>query len=405
MSTTLAFSSGTTLRTGTPLTLSGSGQIIQASAGVPYTFGGVTDNVFTATKGFNVGSTLTINGTASQYVVINIPVGQSAKFGAAVVLTGGITDDHVLYNLVPGNTTEVHGGAGINNPLAVHGIIVGIDATFNMDNLVTEGHIYGGGNNQNFQLVSGNRNLLTPITITNTATLNPGALTASAGITISYNPSLPLTAAGTPAAQLAAGQYSLGGVIPGVYSVAVDGLQGTQAPAEQARIADAIASLNATFAPFGVVLVQAGSASAASATIHIDLAATTSLGGAAQGVLADMEAGGIINLASGWNWYTGSDPTQIGPGQYDFETIVMHELGHAFGLGESADPASVMYYQLAPGVVRNGLTAGDLSLLRQDDAGGQAGAIVTNPGATSIQETPSSIVVQAGVGGAADAGG
>jgi hypothetical protein len=124
----------------------------------------------------------------------------------------------------------------------------------------------------------------------------------------------------------------------------------------------------------------------------------TSLGGLTQGILGAMEVGGNITLVSGWNWYTGSDPTQIGPGQYDFETIVIHELGHTFGLGESADPASVMYYQLAPGEARTGLTVSDLSLLRGEDAGGQAAALATNLGAPNAQETPVSIGPQAGVG-------
>src|SRR5439155_14498912 len=124
------------------------------------------------------------------------------------------------------------------------------------------------------------------------------------------------------------------------------------------------------------------------ANVHIRVAATTILGGAAQGILGDMEAGGIINLVSGWNWYTGSDPAQIGADQYDFQTIVTHELGHAFGLVESADPASVMYYQLAPGEVRLGVTASDLSLIRQADGGAQATDLAANRGATSTQETP-----------------
>ena len=45
-----------------------------------------------------------------------------------------------------------------------------------------------------------------------------------------------------------------------------------------------------------------------------------------------------ITMIQGWNWYAGADPTQIGAGQYDFETTVTHELGHALGLGGSTEP-------------------------------------------------------------------
>jgi hypothetical protein len=39
-----------------------------------------------------------------------------------------------------------------------------------------------------------------------------------------------------------------------------------------------------------------------------------------------------VNLLEGWNWYTGSDPTQIGSDQYDYQSVVTHELGHSVGL-------------------------------------------------------------------------
>jgi hypothetical protein len=52
-------------------------------------------------------------------------------------------------------------------------------------------------------------------------------------------------------------------------------------------------------------------------------------------------------MIQGWNWYAGADPTQIGAGQYDFETAVMHELGHVLGRGHSSDSCSVMYATLA----------------------------------------------------------
>jgi hypothetical protein len=104
---------------------------------------------------------------------------------------------------------------------------------------------------------------------------------------------------------------------------------------------------------------------------------------------------------SGWNWYTGADPSAIAPGQFDFETVVAHELGHALGLGEGSDPASVMYPYLASGVARRALSSGDLGsidsvegagrLSAPADAGGGAGpqssAAPANSGARSGPDT------------------
>src|SRR5205823_13343615 len=55
-----------------------------------------------------------------------------------------------------------------------------------------------------------------------------------------------------------------------------------------------------------------------------------------------------------------------GAGKYDFETIMVHELGHASGLAHSGDTSSVMYAFLAPGATRRLVTAQDLSVLDSD---------------------------------------
>jgi hypothetical protein len=92
---------------------------------------------------------------------------------------------------------------------------------------------------------------------------------------------------------------------------------------------------------------------------------------------------GHVTLLTGWNWYTGSDPSAIGSGQYDFESIVMHELGHAIGLGHSGDGGSVMYPYLASGQARRVVTTQDLSVL---DSGGTAPAALL---AAPWRDTPS----------------
>src|SRR5207245_1533040 len=93
----------------------------------------------------------------------------------------------------------------------------------------------------------------------------------------------------------------------------------------------------------------------------IRMAGSTDIGGAADGVLGVQHDGGIT-LVQGWNWYTGADSTGVGANQYDFETIAMHELGHALGLGHSPDKNSVMYTTLDTGQVKRNLRVADLGL-------------------------------------------
>jgi len=131
---------------------------------------------------------------------------------------------------------------------------------------------------------------------------------------------------------------------------------------EQARLDDALASLDASLASFGVVLQMAGPGLLAAADIHIHLAATSSIGGAAEGVL------GVTHWQRNhpdryWNEYTGANAKAIDANQYDFQTVATHELGHAIGLGHSTDASSVMYASLSPGQARRGLTGADLTAL------------------------------------------
>ena len=99
------------------------------------------------------------------------------------------------------------------------------------------------------------------------------------------------------------------------------------------------------------------------ANIVLDTGDTSACGGAADGVLGCYnEPNGEITMIQGWNWYAGSDPTQIGADQYDFETTVLHELGHALGLGGSTDPSSPMYETLAAGMADRTPTTQDLNI-------------------------------------------
>jgi hypothetical protein len=152
-------------------------------------------------------------------------------------------------------------------------------------------------------------------------------------------------------------------LVTGPVNVYLANADGTAVPAdEQARFDDAIAALDSTFGPYGVDLVDVGVANAANAVVQVQIAGASAAGSAADGVLGCTVAG-QITLLTGWSWFTGADPTTIGAAQYDFETIVMHELGHAIGLGHSGDTTSVMYAYLAPGQTHRTVTTADLSVL------------------------------------------
>ena len=102
----------------------------------------------------------------------------------------------------------------------------------------------------------------------------------------------------------------------GLLTVAVDGLSGDSAAQEEARIEDAIASLDADLAPFGVRMVEVSGELADAANIHIHLADTSAIGGVNDGVLGVTVGGNDITLIAGWNWFTGADgpggPTKVG---------------------------------------------------------------------------------------------
>ncbi|MFI5458602.1 MAG: beta strand repeat-containing protein, partial [Isosphaerales bacterium] len=130
---------------------------------------------------------------------------------------------------------------------------------------------------------------------------------------------------------------------------------------ELARIQDAINAWDAILAPYDVTITEVNDPSLAN--VVLDTSTTSACGGVAAGVLGCYNvANSEITLVQGWNWYAGSDPTQIGAGQYDFETTVLHELGHALGLGGSTDPSSPMYETLAPGVADRTVTTQDLNI-------------------------------------------
>jgi MBG domain (YGX type)/Right handed beta helix region/Matrixin len=135
-------------------------------------------------------------------------------------------------------------------------------------------------------------------------------------------------------------------------------------PNEVADVTSAMAYLNQALASFGVDLSWVAPGTNADVAIHF--ATTTPAGNASDGVLGYTTQTNDVYFVVGWNYYTGSDPSQVGSNQYDFTTLATHELAHTIGLGESQDPSSVMYEYLAPGEARRTFTDTNLTLIDTD---------------------------------------
>jgi len=131
---------------------------------------------------------------------------------------------------------------------------------------------------------------------------------------------------------------------------------------ELARIQDTINGLNALLTSYGIAITEVGDSS--SANLVLDTGTTSACGGAADGVLGCFDGpAGEITILQGWNWYAGADPTKINGSQYDFQSTVTHEFGHALGLGGATDPNSPMFETLAMGQAHRTMTVADLNLL------------------------------------------
>jgi hypothetical protein len=142
------------LETGTALTVNlnnNDSQTINASSG---TLDGNGNRIFTVSSfNFGGGSTLTISGSASDFVVFNFSA--NTQFKGTILLTGGLTSDQVLFNIIGGaNLTGGHTLSINNNGDILTGTFLDPNGTISMDHSVLNGRLFG-GDTHNEQIVSG----------------------------------------------------------------------------------------------------------------------------------------------------------------------------------------------------------------------------------------------------------
>src|SRR5262249_2778964 len=110
-------------------------------------------------------------------------------------------------------------------------------------------------------------------------------------------------------------------LLAGNLSVYINDPAGLFTADELARIQDAINAWDAILVPYSVTITEVSDPT--QANLVIDTGTTSACGGAAQGVLGCFNGPNAeITMLQGWNWYAGSDPSQIASNQYDFETTV-----------------------------------------------------------------------------------
>ncbi|HMD54685.1 MAG TPA: PEP-CTERM sorting domain-containing protein [Phycisphaerae bacterium] len=151
-----SFSSTIGSLTGTALSINNVSETIYAgsghgsSSGNYQTSGGNTYSVFNVASGsfqnWNGNTTLTINGSASQNVVINFQGTSNINISGPIVLTGGIVPDDVLFNFPAGS--GLSGGPKLmvqgNNSSYVYGIFLDPNGAMSLENATLDGRFFGG---------------------------------------------------------------------------------------------------------------------------------------------------------------------------------------------------------------------------------------------------------------------
>jgi hypothetical protein len=165
------------------------------------------------------------------------------------------------------------------------------------------------------------------------------------------------------------GSSSAGVLLAGEITLFVNDPAGSLDAGQVARIEQAVATINAGLAPYGASIRQLDSITDDAPTIRFEIANTSVCGTAAQGVLGCSSETGEITLLQGWNWYADADASSVGSDQYDYQTVVIHELGHSVGMGHSVSTSSFMYGSLDTGTARRSVSASELAALATGGGG------------------------------------
>ena len=149
LSSTLGSEAGQTLAINT----SSGSQTVNVSAGA---IDGSGNSIFTVNSvSFNNGQTLTIHGDGTHSVVCKINA--SPHFAGTIVLTGGLTSDQVLFNIIGGNGATLSGGSTLQYA-ANGGILTGTfldpNGAISINNAVLDGRLFG-GDSTDMSIVSG----------------------------------------------------------------------------------------------------------------------------------------------------------------------------------------------------------------------------------------------------------
>jgi hypothetical protein len=196
-----------------------------------------------------------------------------------------------------------------------------------------------------------------------------------------YSKTVQLAANGSKAGLVVDGSTTttaVGSLLGGNLALYVDNSSGFITSDEQARIDDAVNAVDSVIGAYGVTITETTDSGAAN--VVLDMGATSAVGGYADGVLGCTTETGEITLIQGWNWYAGAATAGIGGNQFDFETVVTHELGHSLGLGHNTDAGSVMNAMLGTGTVKRALNVADLNVPDTDGGAGGLHAALASIG-------------------------